>query len=127
VRYTKDIDVWVAVAPENLERLRRVLRDYGFDTLPDPLFQPPRTVLRFGVSPNRIEVLSEISGVAFAACYARRVEVDVEGLSVSVIDWEDLRANKLASARPQDLADAAKITKAKSPGKEKEENDSDAR
>ena len=111
VRYTKDIDIWVAVSPDNLGRLRDALHRFGFATLPEPLFQPPRTVLRFGVSPNRVEITSSISGVTFEDCYERRVNVGVEGMPVSVISVEDLRANKLAAARPQDLADVAKISK----------------
>jgi predicted nucleotidyltransferase len=114
VRYTKDMDVWVAVGPANLDRLRAALQRFGFSpqSLPDPLFQPPRTVLRFGRPPNRIEVLSAISGVEFAECYSRRETVETEGLRISVINREDLIANKRASARPQDIADVDKITKA---------------
>jgi hypothetical protein len=113
VRYTKDIDVWVSVEPVNLDRLRRVLQGFGFsaDSLPVPLFQPPRTVLRFGVPPDRIEILSEISGVAFTDCYARRIMVQVAGMMVPVISAEDLVVNKKASNRPQDVADVHKISK----------------
>jgi hypothetical protein len=108
------MDVWVAIAPENLDRLRAALQRFGFSpgSLPGPLFQPPRTVLRFGLPPNRIEVLSEISGVMFSECYARRLTIEVEGLPVAVISRDDLLANKRASARPQDLADVDRITKA---------------
>lgn len=115
VRYTKDLDVWIAVAPDNLDRLRVALQRFGFSTtsLPDPLFQPPRTVLRFGTPPNRIEVLSEIAGVTFADCFSRRVGVESEGLHVNVIGLDDIITNKRTSARPQDLADVDKMSRPK--------------
>jgi predicted nucleotidyltransferase len=111
VRYTKDIDVWVAVDGPNLDRLRGVLTRFGFtqSSLPSPLVQPPRTVLRFGTPPTRIEVLSEIAGVSFADCYARRSQVIVEGLEITVIGLDDLVRNKTASGRPQDIADVARL------------------
>lgn len=113
VRYTKDIDLWVAVDPTNLDRLRVSLRQFGFsaNSLPDPLFQPPRTVLRIGMPPNRIEILSSISGVAFQECFARRVLVEAEGLEVPVISYADLLDNKRTSGRPKDLADVDELKK----------------
>lgn len=60
VRPTKDIDIWVAVSPENLERLKTAIDAFGFarHTLPDPLFTAEKTVLRMGMPPNRLEILA---------------------------------------------------------------------
>src|SRR5439155_14130868 len=65
VRPTKDIDLWVSVAPENLDRLVEVLVKFGFSRqgIRKPLFTADQTVLRMGVPPNRLEVLSEIAGI----------------------------------------------------------------
>jgi len=44
-------------------------------------------------------------GVDFGSCHAARVDVEVDGMLVSFIDLENLKKNKRASGRLQDLAD----------------------
>jgi len=113
VRPTKDIDLWVSVAPDNLDRLVQVLVKFGFtrNAIRTPLFTGEHTVLRMGVPPNRLEVLSEIAGVNFTDCYPRRVMMEIEGLQVPVISLEDLRANKLATGRSRDAGDVQALDK----------------
>ena len=113
VRRTKDMDVWVSVRPDNLERLRAALVRFGFskDTDAGPLFQAEQTVLRMGVPPNRLEVISKIAALDFEACYARRRMMDVEGIQVPVIDYDDLITNKSATGRASDRADVERLQK----------------
>jgi hypothetical protein len=54
---------------------------------------------------RRIFLLTTLPGVDFASCYASRIEVAVDGLRVNFIDLENLKKNKQASGRHQDLAD----------------------
>jgi hypothetical protein len=58
-----------------------------------------------GVPPMRIEVLTEIDGVAFAECYRARVTAVIDGQTVHLISREHLRINKRASGRHKDLDD----------------------
>ncbi len=51
------------------------------------------------------EISTTISGVDFGECYAARVEDILDGVPVNLIDLEDLKRNKKASGRHQDLAD----------------------
>ena len=113
VRPTKDMDVWVSVDDANLERLANALVQFGFprSSLPQPLFTEQKTVLRMGMPPNRLEVLSSIAGVNFADCHRRRRMMEIEGLQVPVIAYEDLKANKLATGRPRDAADVDTLEK----------------
>lgn len=113
VRPTKDMDIWVATDPANLDRLRSVLEHFGFrpGSLPVPLFDPPRTLLRMGMPPNRLEILSEIAGVEFSDCYPRRQWMDLDGVAVSVLDLNDLKKNKSATGRARDAADVEKLSK----------------
>jgi hypothetical protein len=106
-RATADMDIWVAVHPANADRLVTVLKEFGFD-LPDlspELFLREWQIIRLGVPPVRIEIATTISGVDFAECYAERVEGVLDGVAVHVIDLENLKRNKKASGRHQDLAD----------------------
>ena len=53
----------------------------------------------------RLEIQTDISGVEFDACYARRRRVDVGGLETNLISLDDLKINKRASGRHKDLED----------------------
>jgi predicted nucleotidyltransferase len=83
------------------------LREFGFDVpeLTPLLFQQPRRVIRMGVPPVRIEILTGIDGVAFEECYSRRQTVEIDGIGVDVISLEDLKTNKRAVGRHQDFDD----------------------
>jgi hypothetical protein len=106
-RATVDLDVWVRGTPTNAECVLRSLREFGFDApaLEPALFTNPRSIVRFGVPPFRIEVMTSIDGVEYDACRARAVEFDLDGVPVPVISLVDLKVNKRAAGRHKDLAD----------------------
>jgi hypothetical protein len=106
-RYTKDIDVWIEVSEENAERIVDALDQFGFGGLglTKSDFIEPDQIIQLGYPPSRIDLINNLSGVSFAACYASRRQVDMDGISINFIDMENLRKNKLASGRLQDLAD----------------------
>ena len=106
-RYTGDIDFWVNPTPENAVRLMQALTAFGFGGLglTRDDFMQPDAVVQLGYPPARIDLLTAIDGVSFDACYARRRRLRVDGVELSLIDVDDLRANKRASGRLKDLAD----------------------
>lgn len=106
-RYTKDLDVWVQGNRVNAEKLIKALDDFGFASLNFAVedFLEPGQVIQLGYPPNRIDILSDLKGVKFDSCYATKVEIEIEGTMVNFIDIENLKANKKASGRHQDLAD----------------------
>jgi predicted nucleotidyltransferase len=117
IRATNDLDIWVKISPENALRISEALRQFGFTAAsPDPtLFLVPNKIIRMGVPPLRIELLTSISGVEFDSCYAERESIDIEGEQVPVISLGRLRENKAASGRPKDLADLESLPKGPSP------------
>jgi len=57
--------------------------------------------------------LPEISGVDFDTAWKKRVEVEIDaGLKIPFIDADSLIAAKIASGRPEDLADVAVLRQA---------------
>ena len=64
----------------------QALRAFGFDlpALKAQLFVDPRSIVRFGTSPFRIEIMTSIDGVEFDACRRRPSVFDVEGVPVPV-------------------------------------------
>jgi hypothetical protein len=105
-RYTGDIDFWVSPRPENIERLLAALQAFGFGSLAlSPSDFGPDTVLQLGQPPRRIDLMTGIDGVEFAACHARREVLNFGGVALSFIGLDDFKANKRATGRHKDLAD----------------------
>jgi hypothetical protein len=106
-RYTGDLDFWVGSQPENARRVLNALEAFGFGGLGLSLADLTRAeqVVQLGYPPRRIDLLTSIDGVEFEPCYRRRHEVWVDGVLLSFISLDDLRRNKRAAGRPQDLAD----------------------
>ena len=106
-RTTADMDIWIAMDAENARKMVGLLTSFGFAGagLSSDLFMQPNQVTRMGYPPVRIEVLTAVSGLEFAEAYARRVEDVIDGVPVTVISSEDLKANRRASGRAKDLAD----------------------
>jgi len=106
-RATGDMDIWIAVAPDNAERMVQVLREFGFNTpdLSTELFLQDHNIVRMGFAPLRIEVTTKISGVEFDECYVERIVDMFDDVAVSLISLYHLKLNKKASGRYKDLAD----------------------
>lgn len=111
-RATKDFDVWVWIGPGNVERLLAALDDFGFGQvgLAASDFDHADSVVQLGYPPVRIDILTSIDGVDFADAYPRRMEAFVDGLPVAFIGRDDLIRNKRAAGRPQDVADAERLS-----------------
>jgi predicted nucleotidyltransferase len=106
-RTTADMDVWVAISSENASGMVDVFRRFGMDDpeLTPELFLQRGKIIRMGMPPMRIEVLTEIDGVDFADCYEGREVANLDGEKVNVISLRHLRRNKQAAGRYKDLDD----------------------
>lgn len=108
-RATGDIDIWVRPDAANAALTLEALRDFGAPVggLTEAELATPGIVFQMGLPPRRIDILTQISGVDFATAYAHRFEIELEGLTISVLGRAELLINKRASGRPKDLADVA--------------------
>lgn len=106
-RYTKDIDVWLWLEPTNAVKTVQMLDDFGFGSLGLNAedFLEPNQVIQLGYPPSRIDLTTSLTGVSFEDCYPRRLNIEIDGIQLSVIDLENLKKNKRATGRLQDLAD----------------------
>lgn len=105
VRTTGDIDFWVAMSPENALKIAQALHEFGFGVVDANLFLAQDQIVRMGIPPLRIELLTSISGVHFRECFLRRTIADIDGIVVNVISLEDLKLNKQSSGRGKDGVD----------------------
>jgi hypothetical protein len=109
-RGTQDLDVLVDPTPDNAGRVWRALAAFGapLDQLGLNLrdFHTPNTVVQVGLPPNRIDLMTDVSGLAsFESAWQERMIVTIRGRDVPVLGRAALIANKRACGRPKDLAD----------------------
>ncbi len=110
-RYTKDLDVWVEPTPENSPKVLDALRRFGAplqDLTLDDLSRPGIT-FQMGLPPNRIDVLTDVSGLVFAEAWGRRDEAKYADQRMWVLSKQDLITNKRLVARPRDLEDVREL------------------
>jgi hypothetical protein len=106
-RYTGDIDFWVAISRENAEKIIVVLRDFGMGVLALQAedFMKEDMIIQIGYEPNRIDILTSVTGISFEDCYSQKVRAEFDEITVDFIDIRNLKINKAASGRGKDLGD----------------------
>ncbi|HEX7709216.1 MAG TPA: hypothetical protein VF701_22370 [Thermoanaerobaculia bacterium] len=119
-RATGDLDIWVRASRENASRVRRAIEIFGMpvDNISVAELEEPGLVLQFGFPPQRIDVMTSISGVTFAEAWPQRILVELEGRQHPVIGRAEFIRNKRAAGRPRDLVDAEALESADRRGKE---------
>jgi hypothetical protein len=107
-RATGDLDVWVEPTTDNARKVLGALRAFGapLAELEEADLARPGTVFQMGRPPRRIDLITSATGIAFADSYARRVAARFGDLICPVLGLDDLVANKRATGRHKDLADA---------------------
>lgn len=112
-RPTADMDVWIAMHPDNAARITKAVREFGFETpdLYEALFLEPGNIIRLGQPPMRLAILNTIDGVEFKQAFKDRTVDQIDGQSVNLIGLRDLKLNKRAAGRPKDLDDLSKLAK----------------
>jgi hypothetical protein len=112
-RLTNDLDVVIANDADNIGRCLEALQDFGFagPNVTPTLFADPRSVVRMGVEPVKIEILNFIEGVDFDDAYTRRELRPAEDIHIDLISLEDLLANKKAVGRDKDMLDVKELSK----------------
>lgn len=113
-RYTKDIDIWLDRSPDNAEKVMKVIRAFGFASLDlaSEDFTRGDSIIQLGREPNRIDLLTSLSGLGFDSSYQKRLDVVVSGIDLPFLGREDLILNKKSVGRPQDQVDAAVLDRA---------------
>jgi hypothetical protein len=106
-RATGDLDVFIELSRKNAGAMVAVFKSFGFASaeITPEFFMEKGQVVRLGREPMRLEILNDISGVAFAKCYRHRIGARIGGLRINFSDLPHLLRNKRASGRDKDLLD----------------------
>jgi hypothetical protein len=112
-RYTADLDILVRPESGNAERVLEALRQFGFGSLhiESGDLTAVGQVIQLGVKPNRIDLLTSVSGVSFEEAWADRTEGSLDGVPAMFIGRTALIRNKESTGRAKDRGDAEELRK----------------
>jgi predicted nucleotidyltransferase len=112
-RYTKNIDFWLWMTDENIEKLLQVIKSLGFGSLglDKNDSSDADNIIQLGYEPYRIDLLMDVNGVDFQECYNRRIDGEIETVKVKFLSIDDLIVAKKNAGKLQDLADAEQLEK----------------
>ncbi|MBU0572876.1 MAG: nucleotidyl transferase AbiEii/AbiGii toxin family protein [Candidatus Margulisbacteria bacterium] len=110
-RYTKDIDLLVEPSPANAKKILKALNEFGFGSLKLKVedFSLTGKVIQLGYEPLRIDLLTSIDGCSFDKVWKHRKKGTYGKVRVNFIGISELKKNKKATGRPQDIIDLKKI------------------
>jgi hypothetical protein len=111
IRATKDIDLYVRPTAANAERVMAALDAFGFGQvgLEAKDFQEPDQIIQLGYPPVRIDLITSLTGISWDRAAEGRCQGEYGGTPAPFLGRAELVANKKASGRPQDLADADRL------------------
>ena len=110
-RATGDIDLWVKCSEKNAERVWAAIMNFGapLANISKQDFITRGNVVQIGVTPRRIDILTQITGVEYEEAEQQSITIEIEGIAIPVIGLAHLVQNKSAVGRPQDKADVARL------------------
>ncbi len=108
-RATKDLDLLYAPTHDNAERLARCVRERVIGATPEDFLGPSDEFVVVRFLGERVDFLPAIKNVDTLAALERSVPGTLFGEPTRFIAKEDLLANKRATGRAQDAADAEAI------------------
>jgi len=120
-RLTGDVDFFYEPSKQNARKLYDALKEFWAGDIPginafDELMEEG-LILQFGVPPNRIDLINQISGVTFREAWENKSRDNIEGaekkIPVYLIGLKELIKNKEAMARPKDMEDLEYLREAK--------------
>jgi len=103
-RYTKDMDIWVEFAPENLAKADAALAAFGSPALLN--HERDDEVLQLGFAPNRIDIFLRIQGIVFSDAWEKRVKGSYGSVPANWIDLDTLLEIKSGIDKPKHQEDA---------------------
>ena len=102
-RYTKDLDLWVDPAADNIDRANAALAEFGS---PYALSAENREeILQLGLPPNRIDLLLSTGDLSFEDAWARKEEAPYGDAPAYWIDLDTLITIKRQIDHPRHQED----------------------
>ncbi len=112
-RATGDLDIWVEPTVANAARVYQALRAFGapLHELTEKDLATSDMVFQMGIAPNRIDIVTSVSGLGFKEAWKSRSSFELGKVRVPVLGRTALIKNKRAAGRPKDLLDLELLKK----------------
>ncbi len=112
-RSTKDMDVCIEMSQQNAKKMVSVIKDFGFGSLnlTESDFLNKNFITQLGYDPLRIDILNDLNGVSFEEGWQNRKIVNISGVEINFIGYNELLKVKEKAGRPQDIADISMLKK----------------
>jgi hypothetical protein len=112
-RFTGDIDFWIKPTELNAKKIITTLVEFGFEgyDISKEDFVKEDSVIQLGYPPNRIDLLTGVTGLTFDDCYNKKNRVEIAEIEVNFISLFHLRLNKEQTGRDKDINDLNNLPK----------------
>ena len=105
-RSTGDMDIWVERNEANHKKLKVAFLLFGLPIMPlNDFMNMDNDVFSYGRPPFGIDLMTSCKGLTFSESIKDAKVVNVEGLNVNLISYQDLLTAKKAAGRYKDLND----------------------
>ena len=111
-RYTKDMDLWLDPAMDNIERANEALLAFPSPYLLSP--GRPDEILQIGLEPNRIDLLQALGDYPFEQAWMSRLRDRYGAVECNWIGLDSLLAIKSAIDHPRHQSDAEVLRQVRS-------------
>ena len=120
-RHSADVDFWIDISEENLDKLLQVFKDIGYDIeeIPKKVRDGEQNIsLKFSPVGLYVELITHFSiNKSFQEAYKDSEIVEIKRgdhlLKWHVINFEDLITSKIKSGRPKDMLDIQALKRIK--------------
>ncbi len=112
-RFTKDLDIAVALDEKNSKNIFSALKEFGAPLLglSEKDFAKEGYFYKMGNPPLRVDIMMSVSGLNFEQAWQRREIEVIDGVEMIFISKQDLILTKRAAGRAQDLLDLSNLEK----------------
>ena len=115
-RATADLDFWYNPTLNNFHKIIKAFKEYGIEVseLEEAVFDPKKTFLRFPTPGFKTELLPALAGdMSFNEAKKNAENIELDGVNVPIIGYDDLVRNKRFTNRLKDQADVEELAKRK--------------
>lgn len=113
-RHSADVDFWIEVSDDNLEKLLKTLQDmdYNISDLPEQVKTGAQNI-SVKISPVlELELITNFNpGKTFEQAYNESIIVQKENISYRVLSFNDLVLSKISTGREKDKLDIEELQK----------------
>ena len=112
-RAAGDLNIWVEPSEENAQKVLEALKEFGapLTGVSQSDFSTPGVTFQIGIAPLRIDILTEISGVAFDEAWNDRSMHPFGPFTIPFLGKRTLIRNKRATGPAKDLVDLESLEK----------------